>query len=1286
MIERNLLNALDQVAARAHRLRLRRSLAISWSILALLAAAIYFLPQTTRAHFALAVPILCLAAAILFLATRGFARRDEHHHLQTARAIEAKYPALDAKLLAALKQIDDARASNTQLGYLQSTVIRQAADHADQHDWNETVPSPILRRWGFAQAAATVALLAVLAGFIIHAEPFTTAPVIEPTLVANPADPANTLTVEPGDIELERGSSLIVTARFAQRIPANTTLIIEGSSAAATPSPSGRGPIQNAAQPRFESGEGATPNLSSDRNRALPPAHITRSIPMTASLDDPLAGARVSNIASDLTYRITAEGIASPTYTVKVFDYPALVQADATLRYPDYTALGEKVIEDTRQVTAVEGTRITWTLQLNKPVASAKLTSETGDEIVLQPSAVTASAVTGSLTITKSARYKLSLTDDAGRKNKRDVEFVITALTNRPPDLKLVFPRRDLRVSPIEEALIVAEAWDDFGLKAVGITWSMAGREPVETTLAKDIAGRSKQEVRQLLAFEAMKAVPDQLLSYHFWADDIGPDGKVRRTFGDMFFAEVRPFEEIFREGEAPPGSEQQQQQQQQQQGQQQQIGEAIKSQREIITATWNLIRRETPGSNAEPTVPFKEDAAAVRDAQQEQLEKISAVKEELADAQSLAHVEAVEKHMTAAASHLAAAAEKNAPPALKLALPEEQAAYQALLKLQAREHEVIKAQRQRQQQRGQQQGQQQAGPSQQQLNELELNNQENRYEQQSTAQEQQEDPAKRETRQALNRLRDLARRQQDLNEKLKEMELAMQEAKSAQEKEELARQLKRLREQQEEMLRDVDELKNRMEQAQSQQAQQQNQQNQQNQQSQNQQANAQNQQNQNQKQQDAKQANAEERRQREEMNDARQQVEEARQNIKESAEALEKGLTSKALAEGTRAERKLTELKEEFRKRAAGEFAEDVKEMRRDARQLADKQEALTKKLDDLNKPGQPRTLRDTGERKQVAEALGEQKEKLGGLTDKMKKVTEEAETSEPLLSKQLYETLRSAEQQQVEQALDVTRQLLDKGFNDEAKQVAPQARKGIDDLKKGVEKAAESVLGDEAESLRRARQALDDLAKQAEREGGERESESLARGDEKRAGPSPAPVAEPQNKNDKQGEQPSQRGEPKGTRGEDAAAQEGGAAKGAAQRPTKGPSFLDQAARSGTGASSSGAHGPITGEDFREWSDKLRDVEEMIDDPKLREEVARVRDRAKAMRAEFKRHGKTPQWDEVKKLIAQPLVELRDKLDDELARRDNKRELVPIDRDPVPSEFSDLVRKYYEKLGAGE
>ena len=71
--------------------------------------------------------------------------------------------------------------------------------------------------------------------------------------------------------------------------------------------------------------------------------------------------------------------------------------------------------------------------------------------------------------------------------------------------------------------------------------------------------------------------------------------------------------------------------------------------------------------------------------------------------------------------------------------------------------------------------------------------------------------------------------------------------------------------------------------------------------------------------------------------------------------------------------------------------------------------------------------------------------------------------------------------------------------------------------------------------------------------------------------------------------------------------------------------------------------------------------------------------------MRAEFKRHSKLPNWDVVEEDVRQPLVELQRRLAEEIARRESPESLVPTDRDPVPQQYREMVRKYYERLGGG-
>jgi hypothetical protein len=102
--------------------------------------------------------------------------------------------------------------------------------------------------------------------------------------------------------------------------------------------------------------------------------------------------------------------------------------------------------------------------------------------------------------------------------------------------------------------------------------------------------------------------------------------------------------------------------------------------------------------------------------------------------------------------------------------------------------------------------------------------------------------------------------------------------------------------------------------------------------------------------------------------------------------------------------------------------------------------------------------------------------------------------------------------------------------------------------------------------------------------------------------------------------------------------------------------------------------------------WSDRLRDVEEMVDNAELRAEAARIREQARSIRAEMKRHSSTPNWKLVRVNVAEPLIELSNRVSDELLRRNSKQAIVPLDRDPVPPKYSEKTRRYYEQLGNGK
>lgn len=103
-------------------------------------------------------------------------------------------------------------------------------------------------------------------------------------------------------------------------------------------------------------------------------------------------------------------------------------------------------------------------------------------------------------------------------------------------------------------------------------------------------------------------------------------------------------------------------------------------------------------------------------------------------------------------------------------------------------------------------------------------------------------------------------------------------------------------------------------------------------------------------------------------------------------------------------------------------------------------------------------------------------------------------------------------------------------------------------------------------------------------------------------------------------------------------------------------------------------------------DWIDRLRDVEEMVDSPELRAEAARIRERAREIRVDLKRNFQAPRWDLVKVEVSEPLIELRDRVVEELLRRTSKNAVLPLDRDPVPPKYLEKTRRYYQRLGAGQ
>jgi hypothetical protein len=1386
-----LKDLLERIVARRRRLAFWSSLAVCWAGAAFIGLFVAFIERQSGWGSSLAMPLVGLigiAGAIIVLFRFARARIDLR---ALAQQIEARYPDLEGRLLTAVQQpLDEAG-----LNYLQHRLLEETFARSQQSDWAKMIPrSRIL----IAQTAHWVAL--IFLGTVLWGLRLTSGP----GLVARIGESG--ITVTPGDTSIERGNSLVVFVKFAGALPANVGLV--------TTAPGG----------------------------------TAQRVPLVKSLADPIFGGSVTEVSSNFTYHVEHGGQRTRDFAVTVFEYPRLDRADLEVKFPAYTGLPSKRIENTKRLSAVEGSTVDLALQLNKPVRSAALVpkDKTGSLISLSADTNRAIALLNGLPLEKSHSYDLRLIDAEGRTNKVPALFVFDVLTNRAPEFRLASPKGDIRPSPLEEITFEGTVWDDFGLKAYGLGYAIPGQETKFIELGKDVPAKEKMTFQYTLRLEDLKLEPDQLISWFVWADDAAPDGQTRRTAGDLFFGEVRPFDEIFREGLGMDGG---QGGQQGQQGGQSPAAKLTELQKQIISATWRLRRENNAPSKQTSTPPkpqpvepaparesrnaspaaltemaefrngwqssqapvqkvfgqtsdsqsqserptarsrrdsssagstagasgshsYSDDATVVRDSQAQALDQVEEMSGRTQDPRALALWTAAKKEMQKALENLEKA--KGSPATLPDALAAEQAAYQALLRLQQHEYQVMRNQRNQQGGGGSSRERQ----MQRQLDQLDLKQADNRYETQRQAQRQQT-TERREQLQVQNRLQELARRQQDLNDRLKELQTALQEAKTEQEREEIRRRLKRLQEEEQQMLNDVDELRQRMDRPENQSR----------------------------------------------MAEERKQLEDTRKDVQQAADAANQGQASQALASGTRAQRKLQQLRDQMRKENSSQFADDLRQMRNEARELTRQQEDILKKLE-ADSAARDRSLSDSTNRQEALNELTQQKQRMTNLVDRATQISQEAEDAEPVVSRQLYDSVRKFAQDSSKAVQETQDELLSRGLMTRnvydtlqnkaetdgpklleatselvkqdlvkpASQAGERTRSSLGTLKKGVERAAESVLGDDTEALRLAQQEIDQLTDQLQREmnqgrgvgnqtnqtGGVAQqgnsssgtnnvagasgsrtnlaansqgnnSQSAANRSGRNRGNSESPEQaqnssqsnrgehqdgeqqnssqannQPSDQQQSQGSQPGGSQNRNGQRNSEQAANQQGQQGSTGQQPSnehtsnnasESENAGSQAANSGQragGQRQGGARnnndnggaggwdlnrsldrmfdnnyggnyagGPLTGENFMDWSDRLRDVEEIVDDPAWRNQVARARERARLLRQEFKRDLKKPDWAVVQLQIMNPLIEVRNRIADELARRENSDSLVPIDRDPVPNRYSDLVRRYYEELG---
>jgi len=693
------------------------------------------------------VYVVAAGAALRWLLVPAARRVSDE---RVALYIEEREPSLGAALLSAI----DARSAEGS-PVLAARLVEDAAQRVRALDDGRRVERAALRR----AAGMTAGIVAVAALLILLAPPYVRSGarlVFWPWQEAEAATPYR-VTVQPGSVTIPRGADLAVSARLLGFESEQAELL-----------------VRRGAAPEWE------------------------RVPMSAGARPGEYAARLFDVDTAAEYAVEAAGVRSPTFAVTVTDLPTVRTISLDYRFPAYTGLAPQKVEDGGDIAALRGTEVTVTATPTMPVRGGRLVVEGGAPVPLALGAD--GRLAGALRVDKAGFYRVELVAPDGQTVRGSLDYVVDVLPDRPPTVAIREPGRDVKATRLEEVFASVEAEDDYGVGQVELVYSVNGGDQ-RTVALHSARGRRTPQVTAGHTFflEELPLKPGDVVSYFARARDNDAVSGAHSATSDIYFVQVKPFGQTYRQAEQQGGAGQQ--------GGEESPNALSARQREIIAATFKLARDRA----ATPDAQWREDMTTLALAQarlKEQVEALAARVQQRGGTalQADSGMREIMEALPLAAAEMKAAEEQLGRRRASEALPPEQRALQQLQRAEAAFREV-------QVSFGAPQGGGGGGapPDAEDLADLfalEADKRQNQYESVERGERQQQE-ADREVDKTLERLRELAARQQREAERARREAEAMRaqsgsnssagggggsgQRQLAQEAEQLARQLERL-------------------------------------------------------------------------------------------------------------------------------------------------------------------------------------------------------------------------------------------------------------------------------------------------------------------------------------------------------------------------------------------------------------------------------------------------------------------------------------------------------------
>lgn len=540
------LTAVIQQVRRRWRMKLAVAGIVRWLVAAVLLflAAAYLLELLRFSPVAIVVGRVAIGAALAGLAVWFIARPQWRHASdeQVALYLEEHEPTLDAALVSALAAGADPHVSSPALTH---RVIEEAIEQCQRIERGRRIERQPLKRYAVVAGAASILTLALIVlgpAFVRHA--FSALFVLSRSVEA--AAPYR-IEVTPGDATVPKGADQTITAALHGFDAAEAAVVMRSA-----------------------------PDAAYDR------------VPLVRREDGAYEGL-LFDLAQPIEYFVEAAGVRSRTFRLNVVELPYVKRLDLEYRFPDYTGLEPRTIEDGGDIAVLSGTRVGLEVTPTMHASGGRIVLDDGTSRPL--AAAPDGTLTGEIEAANDGFYHIELDAASGEQVNASPTYTIDVLSDGAPTVAISKPGRDRDATPVEELFVEARADDDFAVRELQLVYSVNGGPEKTVALFKGAAPLQEVTAGHTLYLEELGVEPGDALSYYARAADNDVVGGPKRATSDIYFLRIRPFDKEFKPalsqgggGGGGGGGD---------------VGGLSQQQRQIIAGTFN-VRRNRDGLTPE--------------------------------------------------------------------------------------------------------------------------------------------------------------------------------------------------------------------------------------------------------------------------------------------------------------------------------------------------------------------------------------------------------------------------------------------------------------------------------------------------------------------------------------------------------------------------------------------------------------------------------------------------------------------------------------------------------------